>query len=362
MRDVFTCPYRFKRGCYCALSVKTFADKVEVALAGEHTADSHFRSSGILSVKQRTAVNRAMRSSPQLVGSQVHAGLENFSPGKHIPFDSRSQKAVARLVRSERKEIMAERVPCIDLDNSEGAMNRLADSISLVKLLARHNDPADESHMNEHQVVQVGYQFKDGVTFLAVTTPHLLNNLAREDNCKFEVQGHIDGAFGWCSRDFALLGFGVNSMGAHYNPVSISIVNSESKTSLDWAYDATCAGLYALYNTAKLCGKETCRFCKQIKEQIEDKTGTFKTRLASEDATNLFFPLTSSPVITRFTSSHGPRRNSAKTQRFCSADIICRVSVVALRNFAALPSLPPCASGPNICLRAKLPLRDILIL
>ncbi len=85
-------------------------------------------------------------------------------------------------------------------------------------------------------------------------------------------------------QGFALLGFGVNSMGAHYNPVSISIVHLESKTSLDWAYDATCAGLYALYNTAKLCGKETCGFCTQIKEQIEDKSGTFKDRLASEDA------------------------------------------------------------------------------
>ena len=69
------------------LSVKTFADKVEVALAGEHTATSHSRSSGILSVQQRTAVKRAVRSSPQMVGSQVHAGLENFSPGKRIPFD-----------------------------------------------------------------------------------------------------------------------------------------------------------------------------------------------------------------------------------------------------------------------------------
>jgi hypothetical protein len=182
-----------------ALLVKTFADKVEVTLAGEHTADSHSRRSGILSVKQRCAVKRAMRSSPQLVGSQVHAKFENFSPSQRIPFDSRSQKAVARLVRKERKEIMAERVPGINHLNFEGAMNRLADSISLVKLLARHNDPADEFHMDEHQVVQVGYQFKDGVTFLTVTTPHLLNNLARADNCKFEVQGHIDS---WAKEKF----------------------------------------------------------------------------------------------------------------------------------------------------------------
>ncbi len=98
--DVFTCPYRLKCGCYCALSVKTFSDKVEVALAGEHTASSHSRSSAILSVKQRNAVKMAVRSSPHSVGSQVHASLENFSPKKRVPFDSRRQKAGARLVRS----------------------------------------------------------------------------------------------------------------------------------------------------------------------------------------------------------------------------------------------------------------------
>ncbi len=30
-------------------------------------------------------------------------------------------------------------------------MNRLADTICLIKLLARHNDPADDFNMDEHQ-------------------------------------------------------------------------------------------------------------------------------------------------------------------------------------------------------------------
>ncbi len=153
VRDVLTCPYRFKCGCYCALSVNTFRDKVEGALAGEHTASSHSRSSGVLSVKQRSAVKRVVRTSPHSVCSQVQASLENFSPGKRVPFDRRCQKAVARLVQSEWKDIMAEMVPGIDLDNTEGAMNRLADSICFIKLLARHNDPADDFHMDEHKVV-----------------------------------------------------------------------------------------------------------------------------------------------------------------------------------------------------------------
>ncbi len=110
--------------------------------------------------------------------------------------------------------------------------------------------------MDEHQVVQVCHQFKDGVTFMTVTMLHLLNNLAREDNPTFETQGHFDSAFKGCDKDFALIAFGMNSMGAHFNPVSISIVDSESKTSLDWSYNATCAGLYAMYNTARVCGKD----------------------------------------------------------------------------------------------------------
>ncbi len=124
---------------------------------------------------------------------------------------------------------------------------------------------------------------------------------------------------------------GVNSMGAHYNPVSISIVDSESKTSLEWSYNATCAGLYALYNTAKLCGKETCGFCTQIKE-LKSRTGQGHLRSALPRRTQptCFPPLTSRPVITRFTFSHGPRRNSVQTRQFCSADIICRVSVFAI--------------------------------
>jgi hypothetical protein len=143
--DVLTCPYRFKCCCYSALSVKTFSDKVEVALAGEHTASSHSRSSCDLFVNQRSAVRRAVRSSPHSVGSQVHATLENFSPGKRVPFDRRSQKARVLLVRSEQKEIMAERVPGIEVDDTESSMNRLADSICLIKLSVPLDKPSSDN-------------------------------------------------------------------------------------------------------------------------------------------------------------------------------------------------------------------------
>jgi hypothetical protein len=93
---------------------------------------------------------------------------------------------------------MGDRVPGIGIgigiDGTEGCMNRLHKSLCLEKLIARHNDPDDEFHMDEHQVVSVGHQFKHGVTFMTLTTPHFLNNMARADNCCFQTQGHFDGA------------------------------------------------------------------------------------------------------------------------------------------------------------------------
>ncbi len=65
-------------------------------------------------------VKDAVRSAPQAVGSQVHANLENLSPDKQIPFDSRSQNSVALLVLTQQQEIMEERVSGICIDGTEG--------------------------------------------------------------------------------------------------------------------------------------------------------------------------------------------------------------------------------------------------
>ena len=73
---------------------------------------------------------------------------------------------------------------------------------------------------------------------------------ARSVNCGSQKQGHTYATFNWCGKEIALVGFGMNSMGAHFNPVSISIVNSESKQGIKSSYKATCSGLYTLYNSA----------------------------------------------------------------------------------------------------------------
>jgi hypothetical protein len=151
----------------------------------------------------------------------------------------------------------------------------------------------------------------------------------------------------------------MNSMGVHYNPVFISIVNSESQTSLEWSHNATCAGLYALYNTAKLCGKETCGFCTQIKEQIEDKTGTFKNRLASEDATKLFFSLDkpSSDNLIHFFSWAKEEFGADMPVLQCGHHLSYKcIYHLHVSGIAFNPLTIPCASGPNSASGPNLPI------
>ena len=144
------CPFRHKCNCYVAIKLMKYPDKTVMMQAGDHTCESHVgKQRGVLTVKQRGAVVRAARAAPLSVGRQVHDGLLDDSPGKRVPFDKRSQSAVNRLVRKVRGQVMEERLgPGIDVDGTEGSMNRLAESLSLAAFIKRHNDPEDEFHIS----------------------------------------------------------------------------------------------------------------------------------------------------------------------------------------------------------------------
>jgi hypothetical protein len=124
-------------------------------------------------------------AAPLAIGPQVHADLQNF----RLFSPSRRHGAVFRLISAAGKLLIGPSKKTegghgrssrgLDLDGTEGSMNELAKSLSLVKFLEIHKDPADPLHMGKHQTVCVGHQFKDGVTFLCLTTPHFLNNMFR---------------------------------------------------------------------------------------------------------------------------------------------------------------------------------------
>lgn len=260
--------------------MKRYPDKVELFMSGKHDASSHARSSGILTEKQRSAVKTAVRVSPLSVGSAVHSGLKNLSPGHHVKADRRHRDAVSRLVRQERTAIAEERSAGVDVDGTYGSMLEFAMQMDFGMKIRKHNDVNDTYHMDEHEVITCGYQFSGGVTFLNITTPHLLLNMARAKNCGWQTQGHFDGTFNLCVKEFALIGFGMNSMGGHFNAVSINIVNSESYEAYRHSYNATCSGLFRLFRDVRLCKDDSCGMCTMISEQ-HHKDGLFTKLLTA---------------------------------------------------------------------------------
>jgi hypothetical protein len=89
-------------------------------------------------------------------------------------------------------------------------MQRLADEMSIVKLI--HLYKSWERKSDQHEPVCCGLQLSQGVSFMCLTTMHFLNNMARAKDCGWQLlQGHFD-----CSFNFAMLCFGMGSLGAHF--------------------------------------------------------------------------------------------------------------------------------------------------
>jgi hypothetical protein len=64
----------------------------------------------------------------------------------------------------------------------------------------------------------------------------------------------------------------MNSMGARFNPVSITIVNLECHEAYEAAFTATKKGLYAVFNLVNECGVDGCSLCQFTKRHdIRDR-------------------------------------------------------------------------------------------
>jgi hypothetical protein len=206
-----------------------------------------------------------VRACPLQAGAAIVDKSVGFSPGKQITYSRSSQRSVEHVVRKERSKLFRPRtvMGSVELDCTDGAMNELAEELSLEHRICQHNN--GERELDIHEPVCCRHQFEDGVRMRCVTTLYLLGNMARAHRCGWQVQGHWDTSFGLCDTDFALIGFGMNSMGSRFNAVSISIVNSECHEAYEAAFTATKKGLYAEFNLVKECGVDGCTLCQFIK-------------------------------------------------------------------------------------------------
>ncbi len=88
---------------------------------------------------------------------------------------------------------------------------------------------------------------------MVLATLHMLLNLARMQNTGWQRQVHWDGAFNWCTKNFGIIAVGCNSMGAHFNLVSLCIATSESGDAIKHSWDATTKAEFSLFKSVTLC-------------------------------------------------------------------------------------------------------------
>ena len=137
------------------------------------------------------------------------------------------------------------------LDGDEGSLTRLSEKIFLRTLVDEHNRGG--THMELHQPVCVGHQFKDGVVFGCFSTPMLLLHGPRGINSGWPFLAGFDTTFGISSKKFELMGISVNSLRRKANPICLCIVKKEEAIAYETMHDSTEGVVFEVVHNMKLC-------------------------------------------------------------------------------------------------------------
>jgi hypothetical protein len=88
-----------------------------------------------------------------------------------------------------------------------------------------------------------------------------------------------------------MLGFGMGSLGAHFNPVCFANTNGETVEAYEWTYRAVTESLYAAFDLIKPCVGPVCghKLCALIKEHDRGAFNTLRQNMKKESIKR--FPL-----------------------------------------------------------------------
>ena len=143
----------------------------------------------------------------------------------------------------------------------------MCEKIFIKKLVEEHNRP-DGKHLQLHDPVCVGYQFREGVKYANFSTPFLLLNPARAVNSGWPLQLGFDATGSLSDTKFDLLGITTNSLRSRANPVCLAMANKECADAYEHAYESMEAGVFQLVGRTIRCDPP-CELCAAIAEQVE---------------------------------------------------------------------------------------------
>jgi hypothetical protein len=168
---VYDCPLSSKYNCNCPakLQVSWGPKQVVMQKANMHTAESHaVDNRKFLKHQQRNTVAVALKASLLSMPVEVRRHFKNSSPQKQI--DTQRLTSVRRAVRTERTNMTSISFPLcpVPVTGSLGSLTSLWKSMFLPNLIRRHNDPANDFHLDFHKVVCIAFK-TDGGTLVCNT-------------------------------------------------------------------------------------------------------------------------------------------------------------------------------------------------
>ena len=267
--NTFACPFADRCSCRVEFRIHATAFKIKLESQGEHTAESHVQDkvSKFLSLRQTAALEQMVSTNPMVNSTSVRRGLD-LLPDPAARISPSKQRLVARAVVAARLRTLEPFSQGEKLEGEEGSLTRLSAKIYLKALVEEHN--AGGKHLELHQPVCVGHQFKDGVVFGCYSTPMLLLHVPRGINSEWPLTLGFDSTFGITSKKFELMGISVNSLRRRANPVCLCVVKNEEAIAYQKMYTSMEGGVFELVHNMKLCRQSKhCEMCDAVREQIE---------------------------------------------------------------------------------------------
>ena len=250
--NTFGCPFADRCGCHVKFRIFATALTIKLESQGEHTSESHIQDkvSKFLSIPQSAALQQMVATNPMVSSTTVRRGLD-LLPDDASKISPSKSRLVVRAVVAARARALEPFSQGEKLDGDEGSLTRLSDKIFLRTLVDEHNRGG--THMELHQPVCVGHQFKDGVVFGCFSTPMLLLHGPRGINSGWPFLAGFDTTFGISSKKFELMGISVNSLRRKANPVCLCIVKKEEAIAYETMYDSMLGGVFEVVHNMKLC-------------------------------------------------------------------------------------------------------------
>ncbi len=207
-------------------------------------------------------------TNPMVTSTTVRCGLE-LLPDSASKISPSKAQLVARAVVAARARVLQPFSQGEKLDGEERSLTRLSEKIYLQRLVEQHNQGG--KHLELHQPVCVGHEFKDGVIFGCYSTPILLLHAARGISSGWPLLlAGFDSTFGITSKKFKLMGISINSLRRRANPVCLCNVKKEEAIAYETMYSSMEGGLFELVHNMKLCKQsKQCEICDAVREQIK---------------------------------------------------------------------------------------------